>query len=266
MVKPQKTHTHKSHRSHKSHKARLENKKKHQKQSPPKKPSLQNNRLGLLYLATIHKNAREKWGVCPWVVSIAKPQTLPVSCCSRSCQNGCRNPPDAWHYRVLLHWLQYASWCLCLFRSHMSHELSWNLMNSLPSLFPVSQLRKRDFKLWFLADPSIIQVQLCQILGQGIATFTAFQLCELPHLFTSCGRTVASGTAGDQAIWYHKNWTVSSWSEISGWKTHCPCIERLTCRTTNWHGYEYWPQSWGLMGRSVLMPSSLLAIIILIPY
>ena len=228
--------------------------KKHQKQSPPKKPSLQNNRLGLLYLATIHKNAREKWGVCPWVVSIAKPQTLPVSCCSRSCQNGCRNPPDAWHYRVLLHWLQYASWCLCLFRSHMSHELSWNLMNSLPSLFPVSQLRKRDFKLWFLADPSIIQVQLCQILGQGIATFTAFQLCELPHLFTSCGRTVASGTAGDQAIWYHKNWTVSSWSEISGWKTHCPCIERLTCRTTNWHGtstgrnHEVWweDRSWCL--------------------
>ena len=148
MVKPQKTHTHKSYRSHKSHKARLENK-KNQKQSPPKKPSLQNNRLGLLYLATIHKIGREKWGVCPWVVSIAKPQTLPVSCCSRSCQNGCRNPPDAWHYRVLLHWLQYASWCLCLFRSHMSHELSWNLMNSLPSLFPVSRLRKRDFKLWF---------------------------------------------------------------------------------------------------------------------
>ena len=168
-------------------------------------------------------------------------------------------------------WLPQSSWrvalpgapplitvCFLMPMSFQKPHVSWTLMKSHETVFQVfsqyPNFGSETSSLWFLADPSIIQVQLCQILGQGIATFTAFQLCELPHLFTSCGRTVASGTAGDQAIWYHKNWTVSSWSEISGWKTHCPCMERLTCRTTNWHGtstgrnHEVWweDRSWCL--------------------
>ena len=253
MVKPQKTHTHKSYRSHKSHKARLENKKKiknnpHQKNHPfrtidwgcytwPPFTRLA-GRNGVFAPESSRLPSHKH---CPFLAVHEAAKMAAAILLTRG-TTGC----SSIDYSMLLDASVFSE-ATCLMNSH---EISWTVFQVF-SQYPDFGSETSSYGL---AGPSIIQVQLCQILGQGIATFTAFQLCELPHLFTSCGRTAASGTAGDQAIWYHKNWTVSSWSEISGWKTHCPCIERLTCRTTNWHGtstgrnHEVWweDRSWCL--------------------